>query len=424
MMIRSRESIAAGLRRRMPVLAAVLLVAFFVVAWILLGRGVSGADRAEHSSEPVPVTVMAVEAVELPFHSRHLGRTEAYQSVEIRSRVRGFLNERLYEEGGVVAAGDVLFRIDRQQFEAAVAVGEARVESAAARLVQASRQVTRYRALREQEAATESELDEWETAMQVAAADLQLARAQLVQAELDLGYTEVTSPIDGAVGRAMRDVGSYVDDGTNGLLAVVERVDPIYVRFAISESEMLRLRRMRESGRLVGPRAADMNVAITLRDGQSVPQLGLVTFVDVAVDEQTSTVTIRATVRNQDGSLRPGQFVHVDLVGLSRPDTVVVPKQAVVQTPTSATVYVVADEEGSGEGSDEGSPIEVRQVRLGEWSGDGWVIDEGLEPGEIVIVDNIARIRRDSRVRIDDRRTLDELIDRIQESVDESEGGR
>ena len=333
------------LKRRQSHIAAVVIILAVAIGWVMLGvsqADLRNGDRDE--SEAISVAVLRVTADALAYEPHYLGRTEAYQTVEIRSRVRGFLHERLFEEGRPVEPGDVLFRIDPKPFEAGVEVARARVESAQARMVQAERQVQRYRGLHEQGAATASELEEWETALQVAASDIDLYEAQLVQAELDLGYTTVTSPIRGVIGRALKDVGTFVDDGSNSLLAVVEQVDPIYVRFAISENEVLRSQRMRESGRLVGPPTEEMHVKLRMRDGADYPHHGKITFVDVGVDDTTSTIMLRATVPNPDHALRPGQLLHVTLLDMQRPEMIVVPKQAVVQTPASASVYVIAED--------------------------------------------------------------------------------
>lgn len=382
-------------------LAMALIVVVAAVLWLALG--VSRADvrnEASSQSQAIPVSVMQVRAQTLPYKPRYLGKSEAFQTVEIRSRVRGFLHERLFQEGGNVTSGDVLFRIDPKPFEAGVEIARARVESARARFVQAERQVSRYRGLYDQGAATASELEEWETTQQVAASDIELYEAQLVQAELDLGYTTVTSPIHGVIGRSLKDVGTYVDDGSNSLLAVVEQIDPLYVRFSISESEVLRTRRMRRDGRLTGPVEEEAKVRITLRDGSDFEHKGQISFIDVAVDDTTSTIMVRATVPNPERTLRPGQFLHVTMLALERPSMILVPKQAVVQTPASASVYVVA--EG-------GETIEVRPVRLGDWHGNGWIIEEGLEDGEVIVVDNLMRLRRSSRILIESERMIEDF---------------
>lgn len=383
-------------RLNSSVLTLILVVLLTGVIWVALGPSetAQGDSDPAGGAEPIPVITRVLEARTIALAPRYIGRTEASQRVEIRSRIRGFLHDRKFSEGGAVQTGQTLFVIDPKPFEAEVAIAKARIGSAEARRLQAGRQVERYRSLQEQGAATMSELDEWETAMSVAESDIQLYRAQLTQAELNLSYTTVTSPIDGVVGRAGKDVGSYVDDGSNSLLSVVEQIDPIYVRFSISEQDMLRWRRMREKGTLSSPARDSMTVRVTLLDGDAFAEIGFVTFVDIRVDETTSTILMRATLPNPDGLLRPGQFVHANLLGFERPRAIVVPKQAVQQMPASASVYVVAAD---------GETVEVRTVRLGDWHGDDWIIEEGLEPGDEIVIDNILRLRHGAPIRIIER---------------------
>jgi len=376
------------------------IVVVVAIAWIALGIELGG--QRNEQTDAIRVNVIEVIPHSVTLRPRYIAQTEASQIVEIRSRIRGFLNERHFREGGMVERDEVLFTIDPKPYQAEIDVARARVVSAEARLEQANRQVDRYRGLYDQGAATASELEEWETAMQVAASDIELYKAQLTQTELDLSYTTISSPINGVVGRAMKDVGTFVDDGSNSLLAVVEAVDPIYVRFSMSEQDLLRYRGMRETGQLIGPRGEDIEVNIVLRDRSTFEHRGRITFVDVRVDDATSTVLLRATVPNPDHELRPGQFVHVNLLGFERPSIVVVPKQAVVQTPTSASVYVADEAAGMAR---------VRMVRLGDWYGNGWIIEDGLEIGDVVIVDNIMRLQPGTPIEIDQRLSIDDFDD-------------
>lgn len=384
------------LSRSSRVIAPLAIVAAVALVWIAVGA--SGGERESLQNAPaeVGVTAFTVRAHSIPYAPGYIGRTEASQKVEIRARVRGFLNERLFREGSTVSADDELFKIDRRPFEAEVAVGKARIAAAEARLDRAHRQLQRYRELYEKEAATSTELEEWETEYLTALADVELFRAELVKSELDLSYTTIVSPIDGVIGRSLRDVGSFVDDGANSLLAVVEQVDPIYVTFSMSERELLRWRSLRTSGRITGPDRENVSVQTRLSDGDIHPQDGRLSFVDVAVDRNTSTVTLRATVPNPDRTLRPGQSVGIRMLGFQRVGVLIVPKGAVLQTPTTASVYVIGED----------GIIHARAVELGEWHEDGWVIESGLTEGEIIAVDNLLRLRPGTPVNITDERTL------------------
>lgn len=398
--MRLSDAVLQSNHRTFTVVAAVIFGS--ISLWLLVGligdwrsRGVPPAETA------IPVTVLVVQPTQIEFSANYLGRASASKTVEIRSRVNGFLNEQFFEEGSEVAANDMMFQIDPKPFEVDVQVAKARVENARARLTQAERQFDRYTSLFAQGAATETELEEWETAMQVAISDIELYEAQLVQAELELGYTTIRSPIRGMVGQAIRDVGAYVEDGSNSLLAIVEQVDPIHIRFAISERDALAMRRMRDEGKLIGPSVSRAEVRVTLGDGSIYPYLGRVNYVDPAIDTSTATFTLRAEVQNPEHSLRPGQFLDVSLVGLQRPSVIVVPKQAVLQTPTNAAVFVVGEDDRTAE---------LRAVELGPWIETGWIIDTGLAAGDRIIIDNIGRLYRNATIEIESESAPGEML--------------
>ncbi|MCC5787376.1 MAG: efflux RND transporter periplasmic adaptor subunit [Phycisphaerales bacterium] len=384
------------LSRGRRVIAPLAIVAVVALVWIAVGASGGEQEGVQGTPAEIGVTAFVVEARSIPFAPSYIGRTEASQTVEIRARVRGFLNERLFREGSTVGSTDELFKIDRRPFEAEVAVGKARISAAEAKLDRAYRQLERYRELFEKDAATSTELEEWETEYLTALADVELFRAELVKSELDLSYTTIKSPIDGVIGRSLRDVGSFVDDGANSLLAVVEQVDPIYVTFSMSERELLRWRSLRTSGRITGPERDDVSVQTRLSDGDTHPHEGRLSFVDVAVDRSTSTVTLRATVPNPDRTLRPGQSVGIRMLGFERVGVLIVPKGAVLQTPTTASVYVI-DQDGT---------VHARAVDLGEWHEDGWIIESGLSEGEVIAVDNLLRLRPGSPVNVTGRHRL------------------
>jgi membrane fusion protein (multidrug efflux system) len=220
-------------------------------------------------------------------------------------------------------------------------------------------------------------------AQHVAEADAQLEQARLRQAELDFGYTTVKAPIAGVIGRALKDVGTYVDDAANSQLAVLQQVDPIYVRYSISEQELLNWNRLQESGQVTMPKREELELEVTLGDGRTYRHRGRINFVDVQVEPSTGTAVVRGTVPNPEGALRPGQFVHATVVGFERVDTVVVPQKSVVQSPAGSSVYVVNDK----------NVVEQRPVTLGEWHGEGWIIEKGLQPGERVVTDRLMQVR-------------------------------
>jgi membrane fusion protein (multidrug efflux system) len=239
--------------------------------------------------------------------------------------------------------------------------------------------------------AAEEEVEDWQTQQRVAAAEVQQQKAQIAAAELQFHYASVEAPITGKIGRALKDTGSYVDAGQNGLLAVIQQVDPMYVRYSVTEQEILRFNRQIAAKQIAVPGIEQIELEITLSDGSIYPHRGRINFIDVQVDETTGTSVVRGQVPNPDGWLKPGQFIYASVLGIQRIDVARVPQKAVSQSPVGASVYVVNDQ----------NVIESRPVTLGEWSGDGqWIVERGLKPGERVVVDRLMQVRPGSPVTI------------------------
>jgi membrane fusion protein (multidrug efflux system) len=339
--------------------------------------------QARGPQHSLAVGMVTLSPRTVPLRPLFLGQTEASQTVEIRARVNGFLESRHFEEGGEVGAGQLLFRIDPRSFQASLDLARAQLASAQAEFARARSKVSRYTKLRRSNAATQDELEQWQTEEQVAQANITMAKARIVNSELDLGYTEITSPMDGRIGMALKDVGSYVDGSSGGLLAVIEKTDPIYVRYTVSEQDILQARRLAQSGKTSQPLQSQMRLALTLADGTPYPHEGRITYTDPQIDPSTSSSVMRGTFPNPDGQLLPGQFVHVRIDGIDRLNALLVPKTAVLQNPAGAFVYVVAA----------GGTAELRSVTLGDWHEGQWVIESGLEPGETVITDHLMQLR-------------------------------
>ena len=369
-------------RRGVPIMALVLALAAAFAYWRRSDLGPT-AHAAPAPPGPMSVEVVTVEPQNVPLRPRFLGQTEASQVVEIRSRVRGFLLDRAYDEGQVVKQGQVLFRIDPKPFQADLDVAHAALASAQATHQRAVTELRRFETLFTQKNVTANELDQARTEERVAAAAVRSEEARVARAELDLSYTTISSPIDGVTERSRKDVGSYIDDTANSLLTVVRKVDPMYVRYAVSEQDLLRWQRQRETGEVKVPDITQLDLQITLGDGRPYPHKGRINFVDVRVDPATGTAVIRGTVPNPENTLLPGQFIHASVLGIDRLNTITVPQKAVVQAPSGATVYVVNDK----------NVIEQRPVTLGDWVDQGWVIEQGLRPGERVVVDRLMQVR-------------------------------
>ena len=337
---------------------------------------------------PVEVGVITVALRDVPVVFEFVGQTQSSQQVEIRARVSGFLDKRVYTEGSTVHAGDLLFQMDRKPFEAALDAAQAAFKQERARLDTAQANLDRVKPLAAANALSQKDLDDAVGQQQAAAAAVEQARANVTSAELNLGYTMITSPVTGLSSFAKKQEGTYIDPGSS-LLTYVAKLDPMWVNFSLSENELLEFRALRKSGALKLPLIEDLDVEIVLADGSSYPQRGHISFADASFNTDTGTYLVRATVPNADGTLRPGQFVRVRLSGAERTQAIAVPQQAVLQGDRGSFVWTV----GPGE------KAQQRVVETGDWSGDEWIIASGLHAGDRVVVENIIRVTPDAPLK-------------------------
>jgi membrane fusion protein (multidrug efflux system) len=348
---------------------------------LLAGCGPSGDPHAGGFPPPA-VTVVTVEAKDIPVTTEHVAQTAGYREIEVRARVTGILLKRNYKEGAAVRKGDSLFTIDPAPFQAVVARAEADVAMAEARLAQAKRESARLKPVFEARAVSQKELDDAVSAEQVAEAEVKGARARLNEARLNLDYTRVEAPISGNASRAVVSEGSLVS-GPNVLLTTVTQSDPMYVIFGIPDRDQIAIRRDVAEGRLEIPADGRLKATLKLADGSDYPREGVLNFSDLRVNNQTGTSEARAEFPNPGGVLRAGEFVRVTLHGAVRRGAIAVPQRAVLESPKGKYVYVVNAE----------SKAEPRPVDVGAWAGDGWVIRSGLKPGERVVVDGVMKLQ-------------------------------
>jgi membrane fusion protein (multidrug efflux system) len=330
---------------------------------------------------PAVVAVQEVKARSVPVEFEYPAQTAGSREVEVRARVNGILLKRNFEEGAAVRAGQSLFTLDSAPFEAAAARAEADVAAAEARLGAASRNAKRMKPLFEARAASQKDYDEAISAEEVAAADVKAAKARLVEARLNLAYTKVESPVSGVTSRALKSEGSFVS-GPDVLLTTVSQVDPIYVNFGVSESEQEKLRKEAAAGTLTLPKDNRFEVTIRFEDGTTYPRTGKLAFSDVRVNNQTGTTDARAEIANPEGRVRPGQFVRAILKGAARPNAITVPQRAVMEGGQGKIVYVLSPD----------SKAMPKPITVGDWTGTDWIITSGLQPGDKVIVDGLAKI--------------------------------
>ena len=342
-----------------------------------------------HGFPPADVTVRKVEPQTFPVTFEYVGQTQGSKDVEVRARVTGIIEKRLYQEGSFVKAGQPLFIIDARAYQAQVNAANADLARAQAQKAQADRENARLKPLAERKAIGQKEADDAASAADLAAASVKVAQAKLAELNLNLGYTKVVAPISGLSSRAQKSEGSLATQNET-LLTTISQTDPIWIVFSVSENEQLRLNRAMAAGQLQLPKDNSYDVTVKLSDGSTFPRQGKINFADTRVNPTTGTYEMRAEIPNKDGALKPGQFVRVVLRGATRVDVLAVPQVAVLDGPQGKFVYVASKDK---DGKDVATP---RPVVVGDWVGangtNEWVIESGLKPGDPVIVNGIAKL--------------------------------
>jgi membrane fusion protein, multidrug efflux system len=322
------------------------------------------------------VTTVVAAPRDIPLNFEYLAQTQSSQSVNIQARVSGFLDKRVYTEGDVVRAGQVLFLMDPKPLQAQLDAAQAQLNNAQAALDVAKFNLDRIKPLSEQKAMSQKDLDDANGQYLSSKANVDQARANLEGAKLNLSYATITSPITGVTGNAIVADGTYVSS-SNSQLTTVAALSPMWVTFSLSEAEALRYREDIERGTLKRPAGGLYTVEVVLADGTVFPETGRITFSDPGFNSQTGTFSVRVQVANPQGLLRPNQFVRVRLKGATRPNAQAVPLRAVLQGPKGHFVWVVGKE----------NTVDMRPVAVGQWIGDDWLITGGLDPNSIVVVD-------------------------------------
>lgn len=327
---------------------------------------------------PLPVTALEMQPTRVETSVEAVAQTEGAREVEVRARVGGILEKRVFEEGSPVKAGQALYQIDRAPLETAVAQARAQLAEAKARVEQTQREAARLKGLLAQQAISQREYDTASSDNSVAQAAVQAAQAALRQAELNLSYATVTAPVGGITGRSVVSEGTLLATGGGTLLTTVVQVNPMWVRFSIPEGE---LNAAMPEGRFK-PQAI-RGVELVLPDGSSYPLRGKLNFAASQIDPKLGTLQLRGEFANPEGRLLPGQFVRARLITGEQSGVFKVPQAAVVQTDKGPIVMTV--------GAD--NKVEPRPVKTGQWSGADWVVLGGLKAGDKVIIDNLMKAR-------------------------------
>jgi len=338
-----------------------------------------GSNVNAQGAPPPAVTVKPVENREVTDTKTFIGRIAAIDKVEIVSRVPGFIQERNFTEGQIVKKGDLLFRIEQDTYKAAVDQHTANVAKAEAAEVNANLQLKRNQELVKTQAAPQATVDQLAAAEQSAQADILQAQALLEQARINLGYTEIHSPIDGKIGIANFTVGNLVQP-SSGPLATVVSQDPIYVTFQPSEADVIDYKRRLAAS---GGKNQHLNVHIKLPDGTIYPHPGLTNLLDVQVQANTDTVTVRAQLPNPEGLLIPGGVVSVIVERGAPQQSLVVPQSAVLLDQAGHYVMVV----------DDAKKVEQRRITTGAEKDRDVIVTQGLKEGELIIVEGVQKVR-------------------------------
>jgi membrane fusion protein (multidrug efflux system) len=333
----------------------------------------------------VGFVVMKAETV--PLVIELAGRTSAYEAADVRPQVNGLIKERRFTEGGIVKKGQTLYEIDPSLYKVAVDQAQAAVKSAEATKASTEAKAARYKPLADIEAVSKQDYSDARAVANQAAALLQQNKAILESAKINLRFTTVPAPISGRIGRSLVTTGALVTNGQTTALASIQRLDPIYVDIQQSSADLVALRRTLAAG---GAASSAAPVTLTLEDGSEYGLTGRVEFAEPVVDQNTGTVTLRATFPNPSGLLLPGMYVRARLSQAVAQNAILVPQQGVARDPRgSATVYLV--------GPDNTAMLKV--VKTERTVGDKWLVSEGLAPGDRVITEGLDKVKPNQPVR-------------------------
>ena len=357
---------------------------------ILLG----GCDRGRGQQATGPpiteVATVTIEPQQVELTTELPGRTSPYLVAEIRPQVNGIIQKRLFREGSDVKAGQLLYQIDPAPFQVALDSARASLGKAQANLPTLRLKAERYKELLADKAVSKQDYDDATAAMEQAKAEIEYWKAQVEAARINLGYTRVTAPISGRIGKSNVTDGALVTAYQPMALATIQQLDPIYVDVSQSSAELLRLKRNLEAGRLSADGKNGKKVCILLEDGNFCPQSGALQFRDVTVDPATGSFTLRIVVPNPKHLLLPGMFVRASVQEGIAAQAILVPQQGVSRTPKGEPVALVVDEAGK---------VQQRMLNLNRAIGDQWLVSSGLSAGDRVIVEGMLNVRPGAAVK-------------------------
>ena len=357
----------------------------YALAAVLLMLPACKEDNPQNNVEPqIPVVgAVRLEPQNVPLSFEFSARAQGSKETEVRARVGGILLKRNYIEGSAVKEGDILFEIDPDQYQVALDRAEANMAQVEANLKNAEIDWARKEKLAKDRIVSEKALDDARAALDSYKASYLQAKAEVNAAKLNLDYTKVKAPISGITSMEAQSEGSLIS--ANGILTSITQLDPIYVIFSASENEILSLSNMVERGLIRNPyNKSEIFALAKFSDGSTYNKEGKINFINPSIDESTGTIKLRAVFENPDQRLRPGQFLRLAMEGLTRINALLVPQEAVMQSGAGSYVYRI-----NAEGK-----VESVNVRTGLVAPDGsWIIDDGLNPGDVIVTGGLMKIR-------------------------------
>lgn len=371
------------------------IVRWIVIGPILAGSLLPGGCKRQPQAGPPAITpevaVVTVQTQQAVLTSELPGRTSAYLVAEIRPQVNGLIQKRLFTEGADVKAGDVLYQIDPAPFQAAMDNAKAALGRAEASLPAIQLRADRFKQALADKAVSQQAFDDAEAALRQAQADVLYWQATVKTASINLAYARIISPISGRIGRSNVTDGAIVTAYQPVPLATIQQLDPIYVDVPQSTTELLRLQRRLEEGRINRAGAGVDKVQLILEDGTKYPLEGTLQFRDVSVDPTSASVILRMVFPNPNGVLLPGMYVRAVVTEGVNEKAILVPQQAVSRDPKGNPMAMIVDND---------SKVAIRMLTLDRAIGNQWLVSSGLSPGERIIIEGVQRVRPGAAVKI------------------------
>jgi membrane fusion protein, multidrug efflux system len=366
-------------------------VALTALASLLLVGGCQNGQGRQTAPAPVPeVATVKVSMESVALTTELPGRTSAYLVAEIRPQVNGIIQKRLFTEGSHVRAGQVLYQIDPAPFQAALENAKAAVAKSEANLHATRSRAERFKELLPEQAVSQQDYDDAAATLKQTEADIQYWKAMAQTARINLGYTRITAPVSGRIGKSNVTEGTLVTAQQPAPLSIIQQLDPVYVDVPQSTTELLRLKRSLEGGRLNQGGANQKKVKLLLEDGSAYPSAGALQFQDVTVDPSTASVILRVVFPNPEGILLPGMFVRAVVQEGIKEGAILIPQQGVSRDPKGNPLALVVDA---------GEKVSQRMLTLDRAIGDKWLVTAGLASGDRVIVEGMQKVRPGASVK-------------------------